>query len=107
MKRLILFLFLVCLQCTPQVFAQNNPNQNAKKPATGDIDMHQFDDINPPNGQRRPAEKNVRIQTTCTDDEGRIIKRTDPGFATCLSNAQSRLLNQSANPEAPDDARKR
>lgn len=105
MKRMILFLFLVFLQCTPQVFAQNDPNQN--RPNTGDIDMNQFDNLNPPNGQRRPAEKNVRVLTTCTDNESRIIKKTDPGFATCMSNAQSRLLNQSANPEAPDDARKR
>jgi len=96
-------LSLFFLQCTPQVFAQSNQQQ---KPApTGDIDMNQFKNLE--QVDRRKADRQILVKLTCTDDQGRIIKKGEPGFDTCITQSQSRLLKQPTIPEAPDDGRKR
>lgn len=103
MRRILWFFFLVMVQCTPQVFAQNNQNQ--KNTSTGDIDMNQFQDLQSARKAKAP-ENRVQVTTTCLDAHGTIIKKGDRGFETCIANSQARILNKNANPEAPDDSRK-
>lgn len=103
MRKMIFFLFLFSLQCTPQVFAQSG--SSTVRAEAGDIDMNQFKDLESP-PERPKAESQIQVRMTCIDSQGVLIKKGDAGFETCMAQSQSRLMQRSERPEAPDDARK-
>lgn len=116
MKNTIIAIFLLLVaQCTPQVFAQSQAPKKAQAqdemppkypPTEGDIDMNQFRGLQDYEQGKIP-ENRVKIQMKCTDAQGTIIKKGEPGFETCIANSQSRLLKPNVYPEAPNDTRKR
>ncbi|MEZ0392985.1 MAG: hypothetical protein ACAH59_12265 [Pseudobdellovibrionaceae bacterium] len=103
----VLFLFLI--QCTPQAMTawaapENSQGQEQKVPASrGDIDMNQFQDV--PTPGKRQTTNLIPQKTVCIDAQNNMIKKGEPGFETCLSNSQSRVLKPNSIPEAPDDGR--
>jgi hypothetical protein len=61
----------------------------------GDVDMTQFRNL-------KPAKKGpkLKVNTTCEDVDGSLLKRGDRGYKDCIENKANRVMNQPQPPEA-------
>lgn len=108
----MMFLFAISLSFHltgfPAAAAQNSPPAaTAKNPSTGDIDMNQFKNLNPSQDREKRKDSRIKINMTCTDPQGHLIKKGEVGFEACMSQKQTPLIDQSRTPETPNDPRSR
>jgi hypothetical protein len=108
----MMFLFVISLSFhlagSPAAAAENSPvGTTAKSPSTGDIDMNQFKNLDPSQEREKRKDSRIKIDMTCTDPQGHLIKKGEVGFETCMSQKQTPLINQSRTPETPNDPRSR
>jgi hypothetical protein len=68
------------------------PTEN---PETGDVDMTQFRGLKP--AQKGPK---LKVNSTCEDADGSLLKRGDRGYKDCIENKANRVMNQPHPPEA-------
>ncbi len=110
MKMAIPVLFMAfSVWAAPQPSKINlNPEETPKaappstQPATGDIDMRQFQNV--PRPTKRAAKVDVNI--TCRLSDGTTRKKGDRGYKECIENEENRVLKQPNLPEAePYDPR--
>lgn len=103
MKALVLTLLMILVGASGPVWAADS--SATKKQNTGDIDMNQFKNLESPSNPEKVKDNRIKVQMTCTDPQGNIIKKGEKGFDTCLGHTQSPVINQPRTPEPPNDPR--